>query len=71
MLSLAKYMTARTMTQASGLPSLLVIRFTDIMKFITFDNVFPMTMGGRTATTRDDRDLEPVVDIPIDKMMDL
>tara|TARA_R110000796_G_scaffold197524_1_gene313856 strand:+ start:1095 stop:1523 length:429 start_codon:yes stop_codon:yes gene_type:complete len=72
MLSLAKYMAAKTMGQATGLPVFLVSRYTDATKFVSLmQDDFPMSMGGRTATSRDERDLEPIIQIPTERMSDL
>lgn len=71
MLSLSKHMAARTMSIATGLPVLLVVRYTDETRYVSLVQSFPMTMGGRTASTRDERDLEPIIEIPTERMQDL
>ena len=68
MLSLSKQLAARELTQQTGLPSCLVVRFTDDIYFAPFSRDYAITMGGRTAKTRDTRDLEPVIQIPIKEM---
>jgi len=71
MLSLSKHMAAKTMSHATGLPVLLVVRYTDATRFVSLTDEFPMSMGGRTATARDERDLEPIIQIPTERMSDL
>ena len=68
MLSLSKYMSGKTATETTGIPSFVVFRFTDCMQYASLLNDYPIRIGGRTVQTRDGRDLEPVIEIPAERM---
>lgn len=70
-LSLGKYLSAQSISSATGIPSLLVARFPDSLAYVSLMNDFPISMGGRTATARDERDFEPVIEIPTERMVKL
>jgi hypothetical protein len=66
MISLGKVMAARKLTEATSLPSFLVVQWRDGKGYIRLDDLgeFEITMGGRTDR-EDDQDVEPVVLFPI------
>ena len=71
MLSLSKYMEAKRLAANTSVPSYLVVRFTDCIKYCPFDYGTDLRWGGRTKNTRDSRDIEPVLHFPIDRMENL
>ena len=66
MISLGKIMAARRLTEATSLPSFLVVQWRDWKGYIRLDNLekFEISMGGRTDRG-DPQDMEPVVLFPI------
>lgn len=68
MLSLSKYTSGKGITATTGIPSFVVFRFTDCIKYASLLEDYPIKIGGRTVQTRDSRDLEPVIEIPTERM---
>jgi hypothetical protein len=68
MISVLKWETGILHAQATGLPFIIAIRFTDCIKYYRYSSKHELsvTWGGRTRTSRDRSDLEPVVHIPME-----
>jgi len=66
MISLTKIMAARSLSEASRLPSFLVVQWSDSVAYIRMDSLldFEISIGGR-RDRNDDQDIEPVVLIPV------
>jgi hypothetical protein len=63
LLSLAKVSAAKNLQDASGLKSILLVKWTDKIGYTKFNFDWPVYIGGRKD--RDDwQDVEPVVHIP-------
>ena len=67
MISVLKWETGILHTQATGLPFIIAIGFTDCIKYYRYnsEDEVSFTWGGRTRTARDESDIEPVVHIPL------
>ena len=67
MISVLKWETGILHAQATGLPFILAIEFTDCIKYYRYKKTdeVSFTWGGRTRTPRDESDIEPVVQIPM------
>jgi hypothetical protein len=68
MISVLKWETGILHAQATGLPFIIAIEFNDCIKFYKYSNEHKVAFkwGGRTKTTRDQSDIEPVVHIPME-----
>ena len=66
MISLGKIMAARRLSEASQLPSFLLIQWSDACGYIRIDSLldFRTAVGGRTDRG-DEQDIEPVAMIPV------
>jgi len=66
MISFAKLLAARRLSEASGLPSFLLVQWLRRKGLIRLDNIknFRLSMGGR-SDRGDVQDLEPVIFIPM------
>jgi hypothetical protein len=64
--ALTKIMAARRLSEASQLPSFLLVQWTDACGYIRIDSLLDFTtaVGGRTDRG-DEQDIEPVAKIPI------
>lgn len=75
MISMSKVMAAEQMLQVTGLKTMFVVRATDRIFYTQLNrcagNLNWLKFGGRTATTRDDGDIEPVYHIPIEEFSEL
>ena len=75
MISMSKVMAAEQMLQITGLQTMFVVRATDRIFYSQLnrcvDNLNWLKFGGRTATTRDDGDIEPVYHIPVEEFSEL
>tara|TARA_Y100001973_G_C5209184_1_gene344073 strand:- start:5810 stop:6355 length:546 start_codon:yes stop_codon:yes gene_type:complete len=69
MLSLSKVLQSNALTKATGCPCFFVARFTDGVYYYDLSGKdYKTQWGGRTKSTRDARDIEPIVLIPIASM---
>lgn len=68
MISVLKWETGTLHAKATGLPFIIAIEFADGIKYYRYkeSDEVRFTWGGRTRTTRDESDIEPVVHIPLD-----
>jgi hypothetical protein len=68
MISVLKWETGIMRAQATGLPFIIAIGFTDSIKYYRYSSKHKVsfTWGGRTRTARDQSDIEPVVHIPME-----
>ena len=63
MISMTKLVHARSINQATSLPCILAVRWTDLIGWVRLDNVTTqVTMGGR-FDRNDPQDIEPVCHI--------
>ena len=71
LLSLSKWNHGIEYTVLNKLKFILVVMFTDGIFYYTYSDQdkFEIKWGGRTLNTRDSADIEPVVHIPIEKML--
>jgi hypothetical protein len=65
MISFGKVLAARRLSQGSGLPSFLLVKWTDCVGYMRLNDIkrFYVSIGGRTDR-EDFQDIEPVVYIP-------
>jgi hypothetical protein len=68
MISVLKWETGILHEQATGLPFIIAIEFTDCIKYYTYKKTDEVryAWGGRTRSPRDTSDFEPVVHIPME-----
>eukprot|EP00919_Chromeraceae_sp_WS-2016_P060823 GHVR01144332.1.p2 GENE.GHVR01144332.1~~GHVR01144332.1.p2 ORF type:complete len:139 (-),score=5.76 GHVR01144332.1:6-422(-) len=66
MLSANKCRKCKELSDSSGVPFVLVVRFTDGVFALTVKGEYPVEMGGR-YDRNDPRDKEPCMFIPMDK----
>jgi hypothetical protein len=72
MLSAGKAMSARTLTEVTGLPCFLVVRWTDCLGWIDLETAEPLYVGWGGRSDRDDsQDMEPVMHYDIIKFKEL
>jgi hypothetical protein len=64
LLSLSKVSAAKGLKEASGIKSILLVKWKDKLGYTYFRNDWPVMVGGRTDRN-DWQDIEPVVHIPI------
>jgi hypothetical protein len=66
MISLSKVMAARRLSEASQLPSFLLVQWSDACGYVRLDSLldFRTAVGGRTDRG-DEQDIEPVALIPV------
>ena len=64
LLSLSKVSSANGLKEASGIKSILLVKWKDKLGYTYFKNDWPVMVGGRTDRN-DWQDIEPVVHIPI------
>jgi hypothetical protein len=66
MISLGKVMAARRLSEASQLPSFLLVQWSDVCGYVRLDSLldFRTAVGGRTDRG-DEQDIEPVALIPV------
>ena len=66
MLSLSKFLIARQLTETTGLPSFLVVQWTDKLGFVDMNQIsYTVAMGGR-KDRNDSQDIDPSAYIAID-----
>ena len=72
MISFAKLMAARRLSEASALPSFLLVQWVRSKGLIRLDTIkkFRLSMGGR-SDRGDAQDLEPVIFIPMPDLAEL
>lgn len=73
-LSLSKYMKGVEYYRVTGLPFIFATRIKDGDYFYKYDEShigFPIIYGGRTKTTRDKYDIEPIIQIPLEHFKEL
>lgn len=72
MIALSKVTAARSLSEASKLPSFLVVWWTDGLRYIRMDSLLDFSLGvGGRKDRNDEQDIEPVVLIPIENFIDI
>jgi hypothetical protein len=65
-LSLGKVLAARALKDATGLPAIVAVQWTDALAYAPLDDVYPVIFTGR-RDRGDSQDLEPQAEIALDK----
>ena len=61
---------ALSLSQLSRVPALFIVRFTDQIRWIRLNDIDPskLIIGGLSRKHHSDNDIEPVIEVPVDRM---